>query len=148
MPLAGVRDAQDVHARVHDEVGPEGRQAGGPLVTRSFHAPGPRQLWVLDTTDVFSRRIVDWNVASTLKGRILRLQGLDMAAWDAGCDLSGLTRHSYHRQSSMAMVDTDRVVESTRLAGAPETSRRPTVAETMGLSGEYAPRDLNPEPTD
>ncbi|QIK66001.1 hypothetical protein G7072_06295 [Nocardioides sp. HDW12B] len=37
--------------------------------------------YVAFVTDVYSRRIVGWNVAATLKADILPLQALDMAAW-------------------------------------------------------------------
>ncbi|MGC0367530.1 transposase InsO family protein [Rhodococcus sp. 27YEA15] len=47
-------------------------------------------------TDVYSRRIVGWNVAATLKAEILPMQALDLAAWDADDDLTGLTHHSDH----------------------------------------------------
>ena len=79
------------------------------LVKRQFTAVGPRRLWVADVTyvatwsgfayvafvtDVYSRRIVGWNVgwnvAATLRADALPLPALDMAAWDAG-DLTGLT---------------------------------------------------------
>ncbi|MFE6647403.1 IS3 family transposase [Nocardioides sp. NPDC057772] len=77
------------------------------LVNRDFTAPGPGRLWVADmtyvatwsgfayvafVTDVYSRRIVGWNVAATLRADILPLRALDMAAWDAdreGRDLAG-----------------------------------------------------------
>ncbi len=103
------------------------------LVNRRFTADGPRRLWVCDVTyvatwsgfayvafvtDVYSRRIVGWNVAATLKAEILPLQALDMAAWDAGGDLTGLTHHSDHGSNYMAMVYTDRVVE---LGAVPST---------------------------
>ena len=103
------------------------------LVQRRFTAPGPRRLWVADVTyvatwsgfayvafvtDVYSRRIVGWNVAATLKAEILPLQALDMAAWDAGDDLTGLTHHSDHGSNYMAMVYTDRIVE---LGAVPST---------------------------
>ena len=39
--------------------------------------------YVAFVTDVYSRRIVGWNVAATLKSDILPLQALDMAAWEA-----------------------------------------------------------------
>lgn len=49
--------------------------------------------YVAFVTDVYSRRIVGWNVAATLKADILPLQALDMAAWDArregAADLTG-----------------------------------------------------------
>ncbi|GGF34617.1 hypothetical protein GCM10010922_07250 [Microbacterium sorbitolivorans] len=103
------------------------------LVNRRFTADAPRRLWVSDVTyvatwsgfayvafvtDVYSRRIVGWNVAATLKAEILPLQPLDMAAWDAGGDLTGLTHHSDHGSNYMAMVYTDRVVE---LGAVPST---------------------------
>jgi putative transposase len=96
------------------------------LVKRHFCADAPRRLWVVDityvrtwqgfayvafVTDVYSRRIVGWNVASTLKADILPLQALDMAAFDAGGDLTGLTHHSDHGSNYMAMVYTDRIME-------------------------------------
>lgn len=39
------------------------------------------------------------------------MQALDMAARDAGNDLTGLTHHSDHGSTYMAMVYTDRIVE-------------------------------------
>ncbi|MCZ4299970.1 IS3 family transposase [Microbacterium oxydans] len=96
------------------------------LVNRRFTASAPRRLWVCDVTyvatwsgfayvafvtDVYSRRIVGWNVAATLRAEILPLQALDMAAWAAGGDLTGLTHHSDHGSNYMAMVYTDRIVE-------------------------------------
>ena len=62
-------------------------------------------------TDVYSRRIVGWNVASTLKADILPFQALDMAAFDAGGNLTGLTHHFDHGSHYMALVYTDRIVE-------------------------------------
>ncbi|WP_394289325.1 IS3 family transposase [Microbacterium sp.] len=103
------------------------------LVNRRFTADAPRRLWVCDVTyvatwsgfayvafvtDVYSRRIVGWNVAATLKAEALPLQALDMAAWGAGGDLTGLTHHSDHGSNYMAMVYTDRVVE---LGAVPST---------------------------
>ena len=67
--------------------------------------------YVAFVTDVFSRRIVGWNVASTLKADVLPLQALNMAAWDADGDLGELTHHSDHGSNYMAMVYTDRIVE-------------------------------------
>lgn len=96
------------------------------LVKRRFRADAPRRLWVVDVTyvrtwqgfayvafvtDVYSRWIVGWSVASTLKADILPLQALDMAAFDAGGNLTGLTHHSDHGSNYMAMVYTDRIAE-------------------------------------
>lgn len=67
--------------------------------------------YVAFVTDVYSRRIVGWNVAATLKAEILPLQALDMAAWSTGGDLTGLTHHSDHGSNYMARVYTERIVE-------------------------------------
>ena len=79
------------------------------LVERSFTATRPIKLWVADITyirtwagfayaafviDVFSRRIVGWNVASRLSTDALPLEALDMAAWQTNADLAGLIHHS------------------------------------------------------
>lgn len=52
-----------------------------------------------------------WNVAPTLKAKILPLQTLDMAAWNAGSRLAGLTHHSDHGSNYMSIVYTDRIIE-------------------------------------
>ncbi|MER3387601.1 MAG: IS3 family transposase [Microcella pacifica] len=98
----------------------------GELVYRQFTALAPRRLWAADVTyvatwsgfacvafvaDVFSRRIVGWRVASTLKADVLPLQALDMAAWDAGGDLAGLVHHADHGSNYLAAVFTERIVE-------------------------------------
>lgn len=103
------------------------------LVNRQFHPDAPRRLWVADVTyvrtwagfayvafvtDAFSRRIVGWNVASTLRADVLPLQALNMAAWDADGDLGQLTHHSDHGSNYMALVYTDRIVE---LGATPST---------------------------
>ncbi|MBF4562864.1 transposase [Microbacterium sp. VKM Ac-2870] len=46
------------------------------------------------------------------------MQALDMAAWGAGDDLTGLTHHSDHGSNYTAMVYTDRLVE---LGAVPST---------------------------
>lgn len=103
------------------------------LVNRRFRADAPRRLWVCDityvatwsgfayvafVTDVYSRRIVGWNVAATLRAEILPMQALDMAAWDAGGDLTGLTHHSDHGSNYMSLVYTERIAE---LGAVPST---------------------------
>ncbi|MHA3725119.1 hypothetical protein ACXR2T_14735 [Leucobacter sp. HY1910] len=54
------------------------------VVTRSGHE------YVSFVTDVYSRRIVGWNEASTLKTEVLLSQALDMAARQSGGDLEGI----------------------------------------------------------
>lgn len=125
MRLAGVRGVQ-TSKRVFTTKTDRTQSLPQDLVNRRFTADGPRQLWVCDVayvatwsgfahvafvTNVYSRRIVGWNVAATLKAEILPLQALDMAAWDAGGDLTELPHHSDHGSNYMAMVYTDRVVE-------------------------------------
>jgi len=103
------------------------------LVQRRFRADAPRRLWVADityvatwagfayvafVTDVYSRKIVGWNVASTLRAEVLPLQALDMAAWGADGPLDGLIHHADHGSNYMSMVYTDRVVE---LGATPST---------------------------
>lgn len=120
--LRGVKRGKKVFTTKSDPAGVRPTD----LVQRRFAADAPRRLWVADityvrtwqgfayvafVTDVYSRRIVGWNVAATLKAEILPLQALDMAAFDAGGDLAGLTHHSDHGSNYMAMVYTDRIAE-------------------------------------
>jgi transposase InsO family protein len=120
--LRGVKRSKKVYTTRPD---PEGARPVD-LVKRRFTADAPRRLWVADityvatwsgfayvafVTDVHSRRIVGWNVASTLKAEILPLQALEMAAWEAGGSLEGLTHHSDHGSNYMSLVYTDRIVE-------------------------------------
>ncbi|TQO19834.1 transposase InsO family protein [Rhodoglobus vestalii] len=127
--LRGVKRSKRVFTTKSD---PAGRRPTD-LVQRRFRADAPRKLWVVDVTyvrtwqgfayvafvtDVFSRRIVGWNVAATLKADILPLQALNMAAFDAGGDLTGLTHHSDHGSNYMALVYTDRIAE---LGAVPST---------------------------
>lgn len=132
MRLAGVRGVTK-SKRVFTTRSDKTTVLPNDLVNRRFTAPAPRRLWVCDVTyvatwsgfayvafvtDVYSRRIVGWNVASTLRSEILPMQALDMAAWGAGGDLTGLTHHSDHGSNYMAMVYTDRIVE---LGAVPST---------------------------
>ena len=132
MRLAGVRGVKK-SKRVFTAKTDRTQSLPQDLVNRRSTADGPRRLWVCDVTyvatwsgfayvafvtDVYSRRIVGWNIAATLKAEILSLQALDMAAWGAGGDLTGLTHHSDHGSNYMAMVYTDRVVE---LGAVPST---------------------------
>lgn len=103
------------------------------LANRRFTADGPRRLWVCDVTyvatwsgsacvafvtGVYSRRIIGWNVASTLKSEILPMQALGVAAWNVGGRLDGLIHHADHGSNHTAMVYTDRIAE---LGAVPST---------------------------
>jgi len=87
-------------------------------LANSIRSPWQGFIYVAFVTDVFSRRIVGWNVASTLKADILPLQELDMAAFDAGGNLTGLTHHSDHGSNHRVMVYTDRIA---KLGAIPST---------------------------
>ena len=78
------------------------------LVKRNFTASAPNQLWVTDLTyvptwsgvayvcfivDAFSRMIVGWRVATTMRTEMV-LDALEMARWSRGTVLEGLTCHS------------------------------------------------------
>ena len=132
MRLAGVRGVRKSKKVVTTR--PDKAQAlPRDLVQRRFRADAPRRLWVADityvatwagfayvafVTDVYSRRIVGWNVAATLRAEVLPLQALDMAAWGADGPLDGLIHHADHGSNYMSMVYTDRVVE---LGATPST---------------------------
>jgi transposase InsO family protein len=83
MRLAGVRGVRK-SKRVFTTRSDKTTVLPSDLVNRRFTAPAPRRLWVCDVTyvatwsgfayvafvtDVYSRRIVGWNVASTLRSR-------------------------------------------------------------------------------
>ena len=83
-------------------------QRPADLVNRTFSAPAPNRLWLADITyvwtvagfcyaafivDAFSRAIVGWRVAATLRTD-LALDALEMAIWARGADLAGLVHHS------------------------------------------------------
>ena len=79
------------------------------LVERDFTAPGPNRLWVADLTyvkthtgwvyvafvvDVFSRRVVGWQVSTSLRSD-LAIDALEMAVYARrDQDLSHLVHHS------------------------------------------------------
>jgi putative transposase len=87
----------------------EADQRPADLVERDFTAPAPNRLWVADLTyvatwagfcyaafviDAFSRAIVGWRVATTLRAT-LALDALEMAVWARQHEgLDGLVHHS------------------------------------------------------
>ena len=162
MRIAGVRGVRKSQRVFTTKSDPELQQPAD-LVNRRFTADGPRRLWVCDVTyvatwsgfayvafvtDAYSRRIVGWNVAATLRAEVLPMQALDMAAWNAGDNLTGLTHHSDHGSNYMAMVYTDRIVELADRSLPPERSAtasitqwpRPSTTSTRrNCSGNVAP---------
>jgi putative transposase len=103
------------------------------LVERQFTATAPNQLWVADITyirtlsgwvyaafviDVFSRMVVDWQVATSLYTD-LALDALDMAVFRrrrAGADLAGLIHHSGRGVQYRAIRYTERLDEADAVA--------------------------------
>ncbi|MGB2914965.1 MAG: IS3 family transposase [Candidatus Microthrix parvicella] len=123
MRRAGEDIGRDQVARLMRELGIEGVRRGRKvrttkpdkaadrppdLVERRFVASCPNELWVTDLTyvptwagmvyvsfitDVFSRRIVGWRVASNMRTDMV-LESLEMARWARGTRLDGLVCHS------------------------------------------------------
>jgi len=102
--IAGVRRGRTVRTTCADTAA-----ARAPdLVDRRFAAQRPNQLWVTDLTyvatwagtvyvcfivDVFSRSIVGWRAATTMRTETV-LDALEMARWSRGARLEGLVCHS------------------------------------------------------
>jgi putative transposase len=101
-------------------------QRPADLVKRDFTAPAPNRLWVADLTyvatwagfgyaafiiDAYSRAIVGWRVATTLRAT-LALDALEMAIWarqDAGLDQ--LVHHSDRGVQYLAIRYTQRLAD-------------------------------------
>ena len=95
------------------------------LVERHFAASRPNQLWVADISyvatwsgftyaafviDVFSRRIVGWRIASTLRTS-LALDALEMAISSRHGRLDGLVHHSDRGSQYLSVFYTERLAE-------------------------------------
>jgi putative transposase len=102
--IRGVKRAKSVITTRRDDKAPRAPD----LVKRNFTASGPNQLWVTDLTyvatwrgfayvcfivDAFSRMIVGWRVATTMRTDMV-LDALEMARWSRGTRLEGLITHS------------------------------------------------------
>jgi len=123
--LVGVRRGRRVRTTTPDTTAVR----PADLVKRQFTATAPNQLWVVDFTyvatwsgfvyvafavDVFSRMIVGWRAARTMKTD-LPLDALDMALWHrgrAGHDVHGLIHHSDAGSQYTSIRYTDRLVEA------------------------------------
>jgi putative transposase len=92
-------------------------------VERRFVASAPIQLWIADITSVatwsgfaytafvtavFSRRIVGWRVANTLRTD-LALDALEMAIWSRTQNLEGLVHHSDRGVQYLSIRYTERL---------------------------------------
>jgi putative transposase len=118
------------------------------LVERRFVASAPNQLWVADLTyvptwsgfaytafviDVFSRRIVGWRVANTLRTD-LALDALEMAIWSRqDDDLGELVHHSDRGVQYLAIRYTERLAEEGAVSsvGSKGDSYDNALAETV-----------------
>jgi putative transposase len=142
----GIQVGRDRVARLMGELGIRGvvrgskrrtttpAQAGerpADLVERDFSAPAPNRLWVADLTyvatwagfcyaafiiDAYSRAIVGWRVATTLRAS-LALDALEMAIWarqDAGLD--GLIHHSDRGGQYLSVRYTQRLADQGAVA--------------------------------
>ncbi|MGH9260083.1 MAG: IS3 family transposase [Acidimicrobiales bacterium] len=103
-----------------------GDQRPTDLVNRDFTAPAPNRLWVADLTyvatwagfcyaafiiDAFSRMIVGWRVATTLRAE-LALDALEMAVWARqDTQLDGLVHHSDRGGQYLAVRYTQRLAD-------------------------------------
>jgi putative transposase len=96
------------------------------LVQRVFRAPAPNRLWLADLTyvwtvqgfcytafivDAFSRRIVGWRVAASLRTD-LALDALEMAIFARGDPLPGLVHHSDRGVQYLAIRYTERLADA------------------------------------
>jgi putative transposase len=101
----------------------EAEQRPADLVERNFTAPAPNRLWVADLTYVatwagfayvafiinaFSRMIVGWRVATTLRAE-LALDALEMAVWARQGDLENLVHHSDRGSQYLSIRYTQRL---------------------------------------
>ena len=107
MKIAGLRGVKRGKRYLTTRSDPSATRAPD-LVHRAFCASSPNQLWVMDLTyvptwagmvyvcfitDVFSRMIVGWRVATTMRTEMV-LDALEMARWKRGTRLEGLVTHS------------------------------------------------------
>jgi putative transposase len=103
------------------------------LLARDFTAPEPNRRWVADityvptwtgfvyvafVTDLYSRRIVGWRAATSLRTD-LALDALEQAIWARrreGADLAGLVHHSDRGVQYLSIRYTDRLADIGALA--------------------------------
>ena len=141
--IEGVRRGKRVRTTRPDE------RANRPpdLVNRDFTATGPNQLWVTDLTyvptwsgmvyvsfitDVFSRTIVGWRVASNMRTDMV-LDSMEMARWSRGTRLEGLVCHSDAGSQYTSIRYTERLAEigATPSIGSVADSYDNALAETI-----------------
>lgn len=120
LTLQGVVRGRKCRTTVADESAPT------PLdhVNRQFEAARPNQLWVSDFTyvatwsgfiyvafvvDVFSRRIIGWRAARSMRAELV-LDALEQAIW-ARCDARGVIHHSDRGSQYVSIRYTQRLAE-------------------------------------
>jgi len=146
--LGGVVQSKKVFTTRTDPAG----SRPADLVERCFVADAPKRLRVAEityvrtwsgfaylafVTEVLSQRIVSFNVASTLKADILPLQALEIAAFAASGDLTGLRHHSDHGSNYMAMVYTNQILKLSAKPSTSSISDSYDNALTEAINGRY-----------
>jgi putative transposase len=129
------------------------------LVQRQFTAPAPNRLWVADLTyvatwagccyaafiiDAYSRAIVGWRVATTLRTS-LALDALEMAIWarsDAGLD--GLVHHSDRGGQYLSVRYTQRLEDQGAVASVGSRGDSYDNALAEAVNGLYKAELIGP----
>ncbi|MEJ2865355.1 IS3 family transposase [Actinomycetospora flava] len=129
MRAAGLRGVTRSRTPQTTRPAPRDRDDRPDLVDRHFAADAPNRLWVADITyvrtfggwvyaafvlDVFSRRIVGWQIANNLRTD-LALDALNMGLWlrrRDGADLKHLVHHSDRGVQYVAVRYTERLAEA------------------------------------
>jgi putative transposase len=170
----GIRVGRDRVARLMRELGirgvvrgarrrtttpAEADQRPADLVQRDFTAPAPNRLWVADLTyvatwagfayvafviDAFSRMIVGWRVATTLRAS-LALDALEMAVWarqDTGLD--GLVHHSDRGVQYLSVRYTQRLADQGAVASVGSRGDSYDNALAEAVNGLYKAELIGP----
>jgi putative transposase len=137
----------------------EAAQRPADLVERNFSAPAPNRLWVADLTyvatwagfcytafiiDAYSRAIVGWRVATTLRAS-LALDALEMAIWARQhADLDGLVHHSDRGVQYLAVRYTQRLADQGAVASVGSRGDSYDNALAEAVNGLYKAELIGP----
>ena len=129
------------------------------LVERDFSAPAPNRLWVADLTyvatwagfayvalviDAYSRAIVGWRVATSLRAS-LALDALEMAVWARQHEgLDGLVHHSDRGVQYLAIRYTQRLAEEGAVASVGSKGDSYDNALAEAVNGLYKAELIGP----
>jgi len=134
-------------------------QRPADLVKRDFTAPAPNRLWVADLTyvatwagfcytafviDAYSRAIVGWRVATTLRAE-LALDALEMAIWtrqDTGLD--DLVHHSDRGVQYLSVRSTQRLADQGAVASVGSKGDSYDNALAEAVNGLYKAELIGP----